>query len=204
MKITNVVFDIDNVLVKWDPKKVVSLTFPEVKDVINFTDKIIESQIWKDLRLGKVTEREAINRLSKEFDIRTNIFEEFMRHLKVTQVPIPGSIELLDKVYNKGFHLYALTNNIKEVISYFQSRYDFLSYFIGVVSSSDIGVLKPTKEIYKHLLDTYELNPHETIFIDDLDKNIDGAKEVGINAIKFTNANECIKELKKFGIEIAE
>jgi putative hydrolase of the HAD superfamily len=125
-----------------------------------------------------------------------------MINVKVTQIPIPGSFELLEKAYYKGLQLYALTDNIREIISYLKDKYEFWKYFNGIICSAEVGFLKPSKEIYTCLLEEHSLDPSETLFLDDIDKNVQGAKKVGIHALKFINAAECKKDLRKFKISL--
>ena len=61
--------------------------------------------------------------------------------------------------------------------------------------SSDVHIIKPSIEIYKYLLEKYQLNPEECLFIDDRKDNVDGAKNAGMNAVIFDNNYEIIKEL---------
>ncbi len=58
--IKNVIFDIGNVLIKWDPAGVVADVFPEHKDHMALTKSIFKSQTWYDLNLGIITKDEAI------------------------------------------------------------------------------------------------------------------------------------------------
>ena len=56
-------------------------------------------------------------------------------------------------------------------------------------------MLKPSEEIYKYLLNKYKLKAEECLFIDDIEKNIEGAKKVGMKAEIFKhNYDEIIKK----------
>jgi putative hydrolase of the HAD superfamily len=61
---------------------------------------------------------------------------------------------------------------------------------------------KPSKEIYLHLLEKYNLNPEETIFIDDLQENINGARKAGIHGIRFKNVMQAKEDLARLGVSI--
>lgn len=65
---------------------------------------------------------------------------------------------------------------------------------------AEIGHLKPSEVIYHHLLNQYALQPEETLFIDDLQANVMGARKVGIKAIQFRDIDQCLIELKLLGI----
>ena len=72
----------------------------------------------------------------------------------------------------------------------------------GSVISYQLKLIKPMPEIYRHLLDKYGLNPEETLFLDDLAENIEGAKALGIHGIVFKNTQPVIQELRDDGIHI--
>lgn len=61
MKIKNIVFDVGNVLVRWEPFEVINSVFPEF-EAEDFYRKIYPT--WIDLNLGKLSEDEAISQCS--------------------------------------------------------------------------------------------------------------------------------------------
>ena len=71
---------------------------------------------------------------------------------------------------------------------------ELFELFDGLVLSGTIGMVKPNRDIFEHLLCKYSLNADECIFIDDSQKNIDGAKSVGINGYLFDGDAEKLKE----------
>lgn len=100
--IKNIIFDIGNVIVRWDPVSAVKTILPEV-DPQEFLKTI--KPIWLDLNLGKYSEREAINLLHQQLNISKEKLTSLMNKFKTTQDPIPGSLEL------KKAKLFALFNN---------------------------------------------------------------------------------------------
>lgn len=87
----------------------------------------------------------------------------------------------------KGYRLYILTNNNPFMMSEIRSDKftldgkPFCSYFDKIFVSCDIGLCKPDKAIYQYVLENQKLRPEETIFADDRDINLTGAKEVGMH-----------------------
>ena len=84
-------------------------------------------------------------------------------------------------------------------ISYLEETYSFLNLFDGVIISSRINMVKPEPRIFMHLLKTYHLDPAQTLFIDDSPANIKAAKNIGIKAILFKDASQCLKALESIG-----
>ncbi|MCG9775536.1 HAD family phosphatase, partial [Vibrio diabolicus] len=111
-----------------------------------------------------------------------------------------GSVELLKKIKSAGYRVYALTDNVNEIVEHLRATYEFWPLFDGAIISSEVQLLKPQAEIYQALLSTYQLQAKETVFLDDMPYNVEGARAVGMAAIQFENAQQCESELKAMGL----
>lgn len=198
--IKNIIFDIGNVILRWDPQSVVAKFFPPPADVVTLTKTLFRSPEWIDLNLGKITEPELIQIYHQKLGLDLALLNTLMQAIKESLVPIPGSFELLDNLCRAGISLYALTDSTKGIVSYLQKRYPFWNKFKGIVISAELGYMKPSATIYQYTLDTYHLKVAETLFIDDYPPNIAGAQQLNIAAIQFTNVSECITHLRGYNI----
>ncbi len=72
-----------------------------------------------------------------------------------------------------------------------------LSYFDGLVFSGVVGMVKPDRKIYEYILNKFNLKAEETLFIDDSEKNINGAKSVGIQCYLFDGDADKLREFLK-------
>ncbi len=199
MNIKNIVFDIGNVLVKWSPLDIVKKTFTH-GNAQKIVEKIFRSETWRALNLGKITEAEAIDQFCLDGEFNQEEMKLLFHHIKATQDPIPGVMELLVNLYERGYALFALTDNVKEIISYLHERYDFWQYFSNVVVSANIGLMKPDPAIFNHLLATCNLLPEQTLFIDDYSANVEAAQSLSINAFQFFDADQCKNKLIDLGV----
>lgn len=190
-----------NVLVRWDPHFIVSNAFPEREDHAGLVQSIFKHKTWLDHNLGYITQHEAINQYHHRLGIEKEHLEQMMVIVKQSLIPIKGSFELLHSLHAAQFNLYALTDNTKDIMAYLKEKYDFWNVFQGIVVSAEVGHLKPSREIYHHLLDKYDLQPQETVFIDDYLVNVEGARTLGIHAIQFKNAEQCMQELLGLNIK---
>lgn len=200
MTIKNIVFDVGNVLVQWNPLLITARSFPERTDHVELAQRIFKSAVWTNLNLGKISESEAIEQYLNIFKFNKKQLQVLMQTVKETQLPITGSIELLKNLHAAKFSLYALTDNVKEIVSYLQQKYDFWPLLKGIVVSAEVGFLKPSPSIYQYLLNTYQLKPAETVFIDDHLPNIEGARKMGMYGIHFIDTALCLQELEKIGV----
>lgn len=106
-----------------------------------------------------------------------------------------NTVKFLKDLKNQGYKIYILSNISGDSYK-FVSQYDFFDFVDGGVYSYELHICKPNKEIYKKLLDKYNLEPKDTIFIDDMLPNIKSANELGINGIQFTTLNEVKQKVK--------
>lgn len=200
MAVKNIVFDVGNVLLRWSPHDIVVNFFEGEKSPQELTLKLFKSPVWFDLNLGKLTVEETIEIYSQQLGIPKARLEDLMVAVMESLVPLEGSVELLDELHKQGIPLYSITDNVVEIMKFLRNRYDFFDKFSGVVVSGELGILKPSPLIYKHLLDSHLLDPKETVFIDDLEKNVKGAQELGLHGIQFTHADQCRSELRALGV----
>ncbi len=199
--IKNIVFDVGNVLVVWDPASVVAKIFPD-ENTEELTKAIFKSDLWFDLNLGRLTIPEAIKRYERTLGFEVTILDHLLDEVKKSLLPIPESFLLLNQLHEAKYSLFALTDNIREFMVYLQATYDFWPKFKGIVVSAEVGFLKPAPEIYDFLLKKFALNAKETLFIDDLLPNILGAKRLGMQGIQFINTSQCILEMKKLNVAL--
>ncbi|MFN5913977.1 MAG: HAD-IA family hydrolase, partial [Chitinophagaceae bacterium] len=117
--------------------------------------------------------------------------------------PILPTVELFKNIKSSGkYKLYALTNWSAETFPRALELFDFLHWFDGRVVSGEEKTRKPYKEIYDIILNRFSLSPQKTLFIDDNIKNINAAKEIGINCIHFSSPEQLTEELKNKNIFI--
>lgn len=201
MTIKNIVFDVGNVLVRWDPLSITHHVFGQSDNTPQLMQAIFKNQTWLDLNLGIIDERGAIERYHQDLNIDIARLEYLLQVVKESLSPITESVALLEHLHQKQFNLYALTDNTHAIMAYLKARYHYWPLFKGIVVSAEVGHLKPSPQIYHYLLDNYQLKASETVFIDDVKQNVEGAKAVGIQAIQFTNTEQCILDLKDLHID---
>lgn len=204
MKIKNIIFDVGNVIVRWDPAHIIEKTFPEYPSAHQFfIEQIFKSDTWIQLNLGKISEEDAKLKFISNIELLDKkSADTLFDYIKSTQDLIPGTLDIIKGLHEKEYHLFALTDNVKEIVEHLNDRYDFWKYFIHTTVSAHIGLMKPNKEIFDYTMQKNGLLPHETLFIDDHLPNITTANELGLHTILFTNSTSCLKELEGLGINI--
>lgn len=198
----NIVFDIGNVILEFKPMEYLKTKIKD-KDIIpKIYEDIFRSDEWVMLDRGVISEEEArekiINRNRKnENEIRL-AFDGWYDLLK----PMTESIEIIKKLKIQGYKVYYLSNFHHYAFNEVTNKNEFFNIFDGGVVSFKEKLLKPEKEIYIKLLERYNLEPKETIFIDDTLENIRGSEVVDIKGILFENPEKLIKEFEKLDIKL--
>ena len=110
---------------------------------------------------------------------------------------IDGTVDVLaDLNRRSGVPRYALTNWSAETFPPQRKRFEFLSWFEGIVVSGEEGVIKPDARIFRILLERYRIAPEEAVFIDDNPVNVAAASALGMHGIHYRSPERLRRELK--------
>ena len=104
------------------------------------------------------------------------------------QEEVAPTAKLIKQLKEAGYRLIVLSNMSKEYIAYLR-KMDVYSAFDDEVISCEVGLIKPEKEIYSLLIERYNLDPAQTVFIDDRKENVDAAAALGIVPFHFDRNN---------------
>jgi len=110
-------------------------------------------------------------------------------------VPIEPTVALLRELRERGLRLYGLSNMSESIFAYLYARHDFFKLLDGIVVSAAVKFLKPEPEIYQHLRDRFALDFAESVFIDDLARNVESARRLGLPAIRFETTEQVRRDL---------
>lgn len=199
--IKNVIFDLGNVLLNFEPKEHVKSKIIEEK-FEEIYESIFKSEEWPMLDRGSISEEEAkaniINRKIENKDLVNSVFENWYDIL----TPIESSVEILKKLRENGYKVFYLSNFHLAAFEYVTKKYDFFELFGGGVVSYKEKLLKPEKEIYEKIISEYSLEAKETVFIDDMKVNVEAAVKCGMKGIVLKNPVELRSELEKLNVRI--
>ncbi len=200
-KVETLLFDLGNVLIKWDPKRVYRTIFKTEEEVDKFLAEVCTMD-WNEQQDAGRTIAEANQILIKKFpQYQTEIEAYYGRWTEMLGGAIEGTVALLEEIKeSRKYRLYALTNWSAETFPEALKRYEFLQYFKEILVSGKEGMKKPSAEIYELALSRFGIDPATTIFIDDSAKNVTGAEAVGIQAIHFKSPEQLRDELTQLGV----
>lgn len=180
----NILFDMGNVLVTYNPEWVIR-RYTEDEELIREVKNIVfNSQEWLLLDAGLIEEEKAernwMERLSsdKARELTHLSFQNW--HLYNMKV-IPGTAEMIRALKENGKEIYLLSNASMRLLSIYKEVIPAVECFSGIFYSAAHKCVKPQDIIYERFLKEYSLKPSDCFFIDDLEENISAAKAVGIS-----------------------
>lgn len=191
-EIRNIIFDIGNVLVRFDPLDYLVRTYEEDFETIKLLHlNVFASEEWKLLDQGLITTEEAIARIEERIPEYKETVEKIMRTWETFLIEeITTSVYFLKKFKEMGYQIYALSNYPERGFLYTESTFPIFKLFDGKVISYDVREVKPGNRIYEILLDKYQLKAEECIFIDDTRANIETAESMGMKGIHYLHSNQ--------------
>lgn len=193
----NIIFDIGNVLVKWDPVEIVRsvITNP---GAVRVAEHLFAHQDWHEIDRGTLTIPEVIQRAVERTDIDEDIVAAIYHAVPASLTPIPESILLLKQLKQAGHGIYALSNMGHDNAAYLAETASFWGDFDAKVISAEVKLIKPDLAIYEYLLNKNGLTNSDCIFIDDSLANIKTAENLGIKSIHFHSAEQARDELRSY------
>lgn len=182
-----VIFDIGNVLLKFEPHTFLRYLFGDAAPLELYHTATFGAPEWLDLDRGSLTQEEASDRLKSRYpNLRLQIDRVFDQWFTML-TPIQPSIDVLYNLHKSGYRVFALSNFHEAAFSYVEQRHAWFGLFHGVTISSRVGANKPEPAIYDALLSDHNLDPASVVFLDDSLANVQGAQQLGIRSIHFTN-----------------
>jgi 2-haloacid dehalogenase len=190
-----VVFDLGGVLIDWNPRHLYRKLLPDDAAIESFLAEVCTPE-WNHQQDAGRSWAEAVAELTARFPDRADLISAY--HLRWEEMlggALDDTVEVLEELDAAGVPLYALTNWSHETFPIARRRFPFLTRFRGVVVSGEERAAKPDPRIYRVLLERYQLDPAACLFIDDVARNVEGARAAGMDGILFTSAAALRREL---------
>lgn len=201
--IKNIVFDMGNVLLAFDRERFLDAVGVQGEDRRVLMNNVYLSVEWARMDRGSMTEAEAAESMCRHVPERLHesvhrLVDEWDRPI----IPVPGMAELVCELKEAGYGVYLLSNASYRQHEYWP-RVPGSEYFDGTLISADVKLVKPEREIYDLLCESFNLVPSECVFIDDATNNVEGAERAGIFGIVFHgDAEETRDKLHELGVRI--
>ncbi|WP_444283122.1 HAD family hydrolase [Granulicatella adiacens] len=200
----NLVFDMGNVLIEWNSEKILQAITDDRKLHNLLRKEVFETGLWVQTDEGVKTREEMIEIVTAKIgeEYRNEITQLSRYWYKYVDVYTKVQDRIIELSKN-GYNIYILSNTAYTFYDLVKEGYlPAASIAKGIVLSCEEKVLKPNEKIYNILLERYNLDPHDTMFFDDLSENIWGAARCGINGFVVENERELLTYLDKLREEM--
>jgi HAD superfamily hydrolase (TIGR01509 family) len=194
-----IVFDIGNVLLRWDPRFLFRKVFRDEGAMEDFLATACSSEWFYELDAGDISPGIPA-RIAQfpHYAKELSLFDE--RWLETLAGPIEENVALFRRLKDDGRKVYGITNYPADKFQASRPLYPFLDWFDGIVVSGREGMCKPDRRIFDLFLDRYGFAAQTTLFIDDSAKNIATAKSVGMQTIHFVPGVDLATEFAQRGV----
>lgn len=195
-----VLFDLGKVLLDWDPRYYYRALFDNDEALEQFVQRVVGHDWYLEMDKGKPA-AQAIAELSRAFPEYAGLIARWTEGWPVMmRGPIQGSVDILDELRRRGVRLYALTNFSRETWPIAKARFDFLSWFEDAIVSGELGIVKPDRRLFELAISRCRLDPARTVFVDDVQENVEAGRDCGLRALRFTSPEKLREELAALGL----
>ena len=182
------IFDLGGVLIDWNPRYLYRKLIASEDDIDLFLSEVCTPDWNMKQDAGRALAEATAERIAL-FPEKKSLIEAFYdRWEEMLGGEIAETVEILGELKTRGEILYALTNWSGETFPIALQRYDFLRWFEGTLVSGTENLAKPDPAIFHLLLDRYDLQAEDCLFIDDSKTNIEVAIKIGFDTHHFTSA----------------
>ena len=193
--IDTVIFDLGNVLIGWDPRRLYRQLIEDEAQMEWFLREVCNSE-WNEQQDAGRPWTEATALLRDRFPEHAELIDAYHLRWEETLIgAMEDSVALLAELRARGVRLLALTNWSQQTFPIARQRFAFLQWFEGIVVSGEERLIKPDPRIYQRLLERYAVDPSTALYIDDSARNVAAAESLGMHGWWFRGADGLREQL---------
>jgi putative hydrolase of the HAD superfamily len=198
-KIKAVIFDWGGVLID-DPEPGLMQYCADALGVSKEPYIKAHKKFWAEFQTGSIAEKVFWGRVSGELGAAAPKGSLWGRAFAAIYRPREDMFALAASLKKNGYKTALLSNAEVATVEYFHRQgYDM---FDVLIFSCAEGTKKPEREIYELTLERLGTKANESVFIDDRQRCIDGAKAAGLNTILFGSEEQVREELSRLRVKI--
>ncbi len=199
---TKVVFDIGNVLLRWDMRALFAKLIDDAQELDFFLREVCPMSWHARLDAGALY-GDVIAERARAYPRYAQTIRAYDPRWQETIVgPIGESVRVLERLRAAGAPTYAITNFPAEKFDETCALHPFLQGFDGVVVSGRERVTKPDPAIFRLFLARFGLEARDCVFIDDSPANAAAAAALGFHAVRFEEPERLAGQLAALGLPV--
>ena len=199
-KIETVVLDVGNVLYRWDRRLPYVAHFADPAELDRFLETVIPLEWHAQHDAGRPAAEMIAERSALFPQYAPLIADWFARFNESIPGPVPGSLELVERLLANGTPLHGITNFGADTWAGFRPTAPVFDSFRDIVVSGDEKLAKPDPAIYALAERRFGYQPQAMLFIDDSLPNVVAAQARGWHAHHFIDAAGLEGELVRLAI----
>ena len=200
-----VVFDLGNVLIRWDPAPAIAAAVGPDRAAAFLADALFDFAAWNAANDFGRPLAEAEDSAASAHPHLAEGIRAYRANFDASMAgQIEGTVAILRELHEAQVPLFALTNWSAELFPHALDRFDFLDLFEDIIVSGEEGVAKPDPEIFEVLEErvSHRAGLDDCIFIDDSPANVQAAAETGLDAVHFTGPDHLREDLIARGLPL--
>ncbi|MGQ3101837.1 MAG: HAD family hydrolase [Sphingopyxis solisilvae] len=195
----SVIFDVGRVLFDWDLRHLFAKLIDDRDELEWFVTNVVTPEWHFQHDAGRPL-AEMLPELKVEFPDHAPLIDAYAARFNETiPGPMPGSLELVERLDEAGVPLFAITNFGHEFWEGFRPTQPIFDRFQGIIVSGTEKMMKPDPAIYRLAIERFGIDPAGGLFVDDVAANIVGAESFGIAGHLFTGATMLEYDLVRRG-----
>lgn len=191
--IKNIIFDFGCVLINWSQHNLYDTYFGSKEKTDWFIDNICTWEWNNQTDVGKTFASSVEEKIAEFPGWEKEIRMYWERWEDMIGGAVEGMQDWICELKKAGYKVYGLSNWSAETFPLVKEKFPVFKMMDGIVISGEELIAKPDYRIYQILLNRYNLQANECVFVDDRQSNIDAAKELGIHGITFANCEQAKK-----------
>lgn len=197
--VRNVVFDLGNVLVWWQPQELAGLVAPQAGDQALLCQEVFGCPQWALLDEGRMDTEAIFAACAPRLPARLHpacqaLINDWPRLVRINE----PMVRLAGALQKAGYRIYILSNASPRARD-LRSRMPLLDAADGVMISAEEKLVKPNPAIYRRLAQTFGLELAQSFFIDDVQANVDGARTAGMQAHRYDGDMQALRRALRAG-----
>lgn len=203
-----IVFDVSGVIVHWQPLDLMRRHFPEhayddtsaAEVLAQVSQGFAPEGDWGAFDRGEVEPDALAQRIAQRTGYARANVKALVDAIPEHTQPMPDSVALIERLRDAGHRLALLSNMPVSYAAHLEREHACFNAFEHRTWSGRVGVMKPQPQIFDRVREALAVaDASQLIFIDDVRGNVDAARALGWQAVHFTTATDCARQLQRLG-----
>lgn len=196
----DLIFDIGGVLIGFRVFEMLADYGLDRESSERVANEVFDEQYWSEFDRGTINFEEIKEFYKNKYPEDAEHIEYFLVNCELIKINRPKVWEYVIKLKSMGYRIYLLSNYSEKLLKMHTADIPFMDDVDGKVISYQVHSVKPEEDIYKILLNKYNLNPENCVFFDDRKDNTDAAAKLGIETYTIESESHLLGILDKYMI----